>query len=125
MSTKKIVRVLKNTDIFVTTYGVDSLFLVFMVPYSVIIEVQPDYFHDSTTSVLAFASDIYPIILSDVNRPIPRECPVVNELVKSETGECRAILKNREIEFDIKSMTQAIYQARYYLANNKMKVVKF
>ena len=55
MNHDSIVNALMDTDIFVTTYGDDSVFLVFMVPYSVFIEVQPDYFHDSTPSIIAYA----------------------------------------------------------------------
>ena len=120
-----IVNALMDTDIFVTTYGDDSVFLVFMVPYSVFIEVQPDYFHDSTTSIIAYASDIYPVILRDVYSTIPSECKVVDGLIQSEESNCRRVLKYRDIVFDIKSMTQAMAQAVYYLNNYKMKVVKY
>lgn len=120
-----IINHLKDTDIFVTTYGDDSVFLVFMVPYSVFVEVQPDYFHDSTTSIIAYSSDIYPIILRDVYSDIPRECKVVDSLIQSEEPKCRRVLKYRDIVFDVKSMTQAMAQSVYYLNNYKMKVVKY
>lgn len=121
----KIVEYLKDTDIFVTVYGDESVFLVFMVPYSVFVEVQPDYFHDSTTSVIAYASDIYPIVVRDVYSSIPSECQVVQGLIQSEEEPCRTILKYRNIVFDVKSMTQAMAQSLYYLNNYKMKVVKY
>ena len=125
MNHDSIVNALMDTDIFVTTYGDDSVFLVFMVPYSVFIEVQPDYLHDSTTSIIAYASDIYPVILRDVYSTIPSECKVVDGLIQSEESNCRRVLKYRDIVFDIKSMTQAMAQAVYYLNNYKMKVVKY
>ena len=121
----EIVNHLKDTDVFVTVYGDESVFLVFMVPYSVFVEVQPDYFHDSTTSIIAYSSDIYPIVLRDVYSTIPSECKVVDGLIQSEEMTCRTVLKNRDIQFDIKSMTQAMAQAAYYLNNYKMKVVKY
>lgn len=120
-----IIEALKNTDIFVTTYGEDSAFLLFMVPYSVFVEVQSDYFHDVTTSVLAYACNIYPIILRDVYSSIPAECTMLDNVVESEKEPCRSILLNRDIVFDVKSMTQAMYQSQYYLNNYKMKAVPY
>ena len=125
MEGEDIVRELKNTDIMVTTYGEDSVFMVFMVPYSVFVEVQPDYFHDSTTSIMAYAADIYPVILRDVYSTIPSVCTVKDEVVESEKEPCRSYLMNRDIVFDVKSMTQAMQQALYYLNNYKMKTVKY
>ena len=125
MTYDEIVAKLIDTDIFITTYGDDSVFLVFLVPYSVFVEVQPDYYHDSTTSILAYSSDIYPIILRDVYRTIPRECKVDKGLIDSEESVCRRVLKQRDIQFDVKSMTQAMAQSIYYLNNYKMKVVKY
>ncbi|KAK8827939.1 hypothetical protein WA556_004571, partial [Blastocystis sp. ATCC 50177/Nand II] len=123
MEGNAIVEVLKDTDILVTTYGEDSVFLLFMVPYSVLVEVQSDYFHDVTTSVMAYACDIYPIILRDVYSSIPAECTMRDNVVESEKEPCRSLLLARDIVFDVKSMTQAMYQSQYYLNNYKMKPV--
>lgn len=125
MEGNAIVEVLKDTDILVTTYGEDSVFLLFMVPYSVLVEVQSDYFHDVTTSVLAYACDIYPIILRDVYSSIPAECTMRDNVVESEKEPCRSLLLERDIVFDVKSMTQAMYQSQYYLNNYKMKPVSY
>lgn len=125
MKTDAILSLLKDTDVFVTCYGDESAFVIFLVPYSVLIEVQPDYFHDSTTSVMAYAADVYPVVLRDVYSQKPKECRVVEELVMSEEEPCRSILMKRIITFDIKSMTQAMAQTIYYLNNYKMKIVKY
>ena len=125
MSTQEIVEEMKRIDVFVTTYGDDTVFLLFMVPYSVLIEVQPDYFHDATTSIIAYASDIYPVVVRDVYTEIPKECKMDGELVLSEQEPCRSTLRNRDIDFDIKSMTQSIAQAQYYLYNFKMKELEY
>lgn len=125
MTTQEIVEEMKRIDVFVTTYGDDTVFLLFMVPYSVLIEVQPDYFHDSTTSIIAYASDIYPVVVRDVYTEIPKECKMDGELVLSEEEPCRSTLRNRDIDFDIKSMTQSIAQAQYYLYNFKMKELEY
>ena len=125
MEGEDIVRELKNTDIMVTTYGEDSVFLFFMVPYSVFVEVQPDYFHDSTTSIIAYAADIYPVILRDVYSKVPSVCAVRDDVVESEKEPCHSRLLSRDIVFDVKSMTQAMQQALYYLNNYKMKPVKY
>lgn len=125
MEGNAIVEVLKDTDILVTTYGEDSVFLLFMVPYSVLVEVQSDYFHDVTTSVMAYACDIYPIILRDVYSSIPAECTMRDNVVESEKEPCRSLLLARDIVFDVKSMTQAMYQSQYYLNNYKMKPVSY
>ena len=92
---------------------------------AVLIEVQPDYFHDSTTSIIAYASDIYPVVVRDVYTEIPKECKMDGELVLSEEEPCRSTLRNRDIDFDIKSMTQSIAQAQYYLYNFKMKELEY
>ena len=108
-----------------TCHGDETAFAIFLVPYSVLIEVQPDYYHDSTTSILAYAADIYPIILRDVYSEKPKECEMEDGLILSEKEPCRGILFRRPIQFDIKSMTQAMAQTTYYLNNYKMKVVKY
>lgn len=125
MKTNDILSLLKDVDVLVTCYGDESAFVLFLVPYSVLIEVQPDYFHDSTTSVMAYAADVYPIVLRDVYSQKPTECRVVDELILSEEEPCRSILMKRPITFDIKSMTQAMAQTIYYLNNYKMKIVKY
>ena len=125
LSSSAVINLLKNTDIFVTTYGDDSVFLLFLVPYSVFIEVQPDYFHDSTTSIMAYAADVYPIVVRDVYSDIPSSCQMDDGLILSELEPCRTTLREREIDFDIKSMTQAMAQAQYYLWNYKMKEIPY
>ena len=125
MSSSEIVEKMKRIDVFVTTYGDDTVFLLFMVPYSVLVEVQPDYFHDSTTSIIAYASDIYPVVVRDVYSDVPGVCRRDGELVLSEEEPCRSALRNRDIEFDIKSMTQSMAQAQYYLYNYKMKELEY
>ena len=94
-------------------------------PYSVFIEVQPDYFHDSTTSIMAYAADVYPIVVRDVYSDIPSSCQMDDGLILSELEPCRTTLREREIDFDIKSMTQAMAQAQYYLWNYKMKEIPY
>ena len=125
MDKNSIISLLKDTDVFITCYGDESSFLVFLTPYSVFVEVQPDYYHDSTTSILAYASDIYPVILRDVYSKRPSVCREDDGLILSNEEPCKSELFQREIEFDIKSMTQAMAQATYYLSNYKMKVVKY
>ena len=132
MSWESIIHKLQTVDVFVTCHGDETAFAIlvifkniFLVPYSVLIEVQPDYYHDSTTSILAYAADIYPIILRDVYSEKPKECEMEDGLILSEKEPCRGILFRRPIQFDIKSMTQAMAQTTYYLNNYKMKVVKY
>ena len=125
MDNYSLISLLTQTDVLVTCYGDESTFITFITPYSVFIEVQPDYYHDTTTSVLAYALDVYPIILRDVYSKKPSVCREEEGVLRSDEEPCRSVLFHREIVFDIKSMTQAMAQAVYYLNNYKMKVVKY